>query len=79
MLGSTLLGWSITLALVVQNAYRRREPWAWWAIGSGLVSSFVLDTLLSYAAGVMANVLVNCVILAAVGLPLLLTWNQRTR
>lgn len=77
VLGATLAGWGTCLAFLVQQALAHRESWAHWAIGAGLVVWFVPDTALSYLAGVYANVLLNCLILAALGLPLLMTWRAR--
>ncbi|MCH2173732.1 hypothetical protein MK489_23390 [Myxococcota bacterium] len=74
-LGGTILGFFVLSGFVAAGPFKRREPWAWWALATSLVSWFVLDSAVSIAHGAWFNVvLINCVTLLAEGLPLLMTY-----
>lgn len=74
MLGGTILGFYVTAAFIAAIPFRRRERWAWWALVSGLVAWFVIDSAMSVSHDAVFNVLmVNCTTLVAHGVPLALT------
>jgi hypothetical protein len=79
VLGSTILGWGLLLAFVAGVPFRRREPWAWYAIAISVVVWVVADTVVSFRAGVYLEVLFNGVALALYGLPLRMTYREMTR
>jgi hypothetical protein len=74
-LGGTILGSYVLCAFVVAGPFKRREPWAWWAVTLSLLSWFFLDSSVSMAHGAWFNVyLINCVTLIGQGLPLMMTF-----
>jgi len=74
-LGGTILGMFVLCGFVAAGPFKRREPWAWWAITSSLLAWFVLDSAVSIAHGAWFNVaLINCGALVAEGLPLVMTY-----
>ena len=68
--GATVAGWGLTSAFVVRFALSRRQPWAWWALVTGIGVWFVIDTALSARAGVWVNVGLNTSLLAVFAVPL---------
>lgn len=73
-LGGTIAGYFVLQAFIVLGPFRRREPWAWWAITGALVLWFVVDSSMSLLHGAAFNVwMVNVGTLVLVGLPLALT------
>lgn len=75
--GATLVGWGVMAALVVRHAFSRREAWAWRAMTAGLVSWYVLDTLISAWSHVWANVLLNTLLAILFAIPLVATSRVR--
>ncbi len=72
--GATIAGWGISLLLILYNAFSRKERWAWYAIGAGLVVWYVLDTGISAYFGVTFNVIFNTIIMVIVIVPLAATY-----
>lgn len=55
MVSSATAGWGVTLCFIVANAFRRREPWAWWALLEGaacLASGVTVKLYVLATAGV---------------------------
>lgn len=75
--GAALAGWGVVVAFVAWHALRRGERWAWPALAVGTALWFMLDTAVSLAHGVAANVVINAVVLAAVAVPLAASWPRR--
>ena len=76
VLGATMIGWGICILYLLQNAFARKERWAWFAIVVGLLAWFIPDTFMSYYCGVVFNVVLNFVILLGFMLPLVFTFNE---
>lgn len=74
--GATITGWGITLVIVLHNAFRRGQRWAWYAIAGGLLVWYLLDTGVSAYFRVGFNVIFNTTILALVLVPLLTTYRH---
>ncbi len=74
VLGSTMVGWGITIAAVAHVPLRRGERWAWWALAAAVVAWSAFDTAASLRFGVGHNVLVNAVATIALLAPLLPLW-----
>ncbi len=73
-LGGTILGSYVLCGFIAAGPFKRREPWAWWAITLSLLAWFGLDSAVSIAHGAWFNVvLINCVTLVGQGLPLMMT------
>jgi len=73
LLGATIAGWGIVLAFLSAVPFGKKENWSWWAVFSGLVVWFLLDTFASPRYQVTYNTFVNIVVMLMVGLPLLFT------
>ena len=68
--GATLAGWGVVFSLVAWRGLGNREIWAWWALATGTLLWFFLDSAVSLAHGVTFNVAFNVMLLALVGIPL---------
>jgi hypothetical protein len=66
VVGAGVLGWAVTLQFVVMGPWRRREPWAWWAVTTAVLTWVVVDLAVSLVHGVRAEALFAAV--ASVGL-----------
>ncbi len=71
--GATVAGWGLTAAFLVRHAFARHTSWAWWALAAGIGVWFVLDTAISAANQVWANVVLNTILLALFAIPLAAT------
>jgi len=76
VLGATMIGWGICILYVLQNAFIRKERWAWFAIIVGLLAWFIPDTFMSYFSGAIFNVVLNFALLLAFLLPLIFTFRD---
>lgn len=75
IIGGTIVGFHILMIFIANNAYRKKEKWAYWAMWSGLLSWFVIDSSISTFYGAVYNVyLINIVALVLIGLPLIMTY-----
>lgn len=71
--GGTVAGWGVFMIFLANRPFRAKETWAWWCLVIGLGLWYVLDSGLSWYAGVAFNVIFNSVLLAAAALPLIFT------
>ena len=76
VLGGTMAGWGLTVAILVAGAFPTHQLWAWWSVAGAVALWFVLDTGQSLRHRVIANATLNTVVLAAVAIPLALTFGQ---
>jgi hypothetical protein len=76
VLGATMVGWGICILYVLQNAFIRKERWAWFAITVGLLAWFIPDTFMSYFSGAIFNVILNFLLLLTFLLPLVFTFSD---
>jgi hypothetical protein len=76
VLGGTMAGWGLTVALLAASDFAARETWLWWTIASGTALWFVVDTGQSLRFRVWANVALNAAVLIAVAIPLALTFGE---
>lgn len=73
VLGATVFGWGVSLAVVVHFGLRARSRWAWNCVFWGIVCWYIPDSLLSAYYGVWFNVALNTVLLILVLTPLWMT------
>ena len=74
IIGGTIVGFHVLMVFISENAFKRREPWAYWAMWTGMISWFVIDSSISIYYGAVHNVvLINLVALVLIGLPLVMT------
>lgn len=73
VLGATMGGWGVMIAFMAHFPFKRKEPWAWYALVTSLSFWFILDQLISGYHGVIFNVAFNTLLYVVLILPLLMT------
>ena len=74
IIGGTIVGFHALMIAISENAFKRKEPWSYWALWIGLLSWFLIDSSLSIYYGAIHNLLlINLVALIIIGLPLVMT------
>lgn len=71
--GGTVAGWGVFMIFLASRPFKAKESWAWWCLVVGLGVWFVLDSGLSWRAGVIFNVVFNSVLLVGAAVPLIIT------
>jgi len=79
IIGGTIVGFHILMIMISENAFKKKEPWAYKALWYGLISWFLIDSSISIFYGAIYNVvLINLAALILIGLPLTMTRNEFT-
>lgn len=74
IIGGTIVGFHILMIFIAENAFKKREKWAYYAMWMGLLSWFLIDTGISIFYDAWHNVwFINVVALILIGLPLMAT------
>lgn len=74
IIGGTIVGFHLLMIMLSENAFKRRERWAYYTMWLGLLSWFVIDSGISLYYGAVHNLyLINLVALVLIGLPLVMT------
>ena len=74
IIGGTIVGFHVLMIMISEHAFKNKEHWAYWALWSGLMSWFVIDSSISVYYGAIHNlVLINLIALVLIGLPLVMT------
>lgn len=74
IIGGTIVGFHLLMIMISENAFKRREPWAYQAMWLGLLSWFLIDSGISlYYQAIHNIVLINLSALFLIGLPLVMT------
>lgn len=74
IIGGTIVGFHVLMIFISENAFKKRERWAYTAMWLGLLSWFVIDSGLSIFYGGLYNVLlINIPALIMIGIPLVIT------
>ena len=77
IIGGTIVGFHILMIMISENAFKRKEMWAYKAMWSGLLSWFCIDSGISLYYGAIHNVvIINLVALILIGVPLIMTRND---
>ncbi len=76
VLGGTMAGWGLMIAVLSAQAYATRQAWVWWALALGTALWYVLDTGQSLRYRVFLNAAGNTVLLAAIAIPLAFTFGE---
>ncbi|MEQ8303814.1 MAG: hypothetical protein RIB47_10510 [Cyclobacteriaceae bacterium] len=64
IIGGTIVGFHLLMIMISENAFRKKEKWAFQALLGGLLSWFVIDSAISFYYGAIHNiVLINLVAL----------------
>ncbi|MFK7785087.1 MAG: hypothetical protein AB8B56_08225 [Crocinitomicaceae bacterium] len=75
IIGGTIVGFHTLMVFISENAFKKKERWAYYAMWFGMISWFFIDSSLSYYYGAVHNVvLINLPALVMIGLPLAMTW-----
>ncbi len=76
-LGATIAGFYILQSFIVFGPFKRREPWAWWAVALATFGWFLIDSARSLQHEAGFNVMIiNSPTLILVALPLGATWRN---
>ena len=74
IIGGTIVGFHILMVMISENAFKKKEMWAYRAMWYGLLSWFLIDSGISIYYGAVHNViLINIVALILIGIPLVMT------
>ncbi len=74
VIGGTIVGFHLLMIGISENAFKKREKWAYNYLWLGLISWFLIDSGVSYYTGAIHNiVIINLVALFMIGVPLVAT------
>ncbi len=74
IIGGTIVGYHILMIYISENAFKKKEKWAYNALWLGLMTWFLIDSGISFYTGAVHNIIIiNLVALVAIGLPLTMT------
>ena len=74
IIGGTIVGFHFLMIMISENAFKKKEKWAYYAIWGGLLFWFIIDSCISIFYAALYNVvLINLFALIFIGLPLLKT------
>lgn len=74
IIGGTIVGFHVLMVFICENAFKRKERWAYGAMWAAMISWFVIDSGISYYYGAVHNILlINLIAMVLIGLPLLMT------
>lgn len=74
IIGGTIVGFHILMILISENAFKKKEKWAYKTLWAGLLSWFIIDTSVSLYYGAIHNIIIiNLVALCLIGVPLIMT------
>lgn len=74
IIGGTIVGYHILMIMISENAFKKKERWAYGALWFALLSWFVIDSSITIYYGAIHNlIMINLVALALIGLPLIMT------
>lgn len=79
LIGGIMAGWGLALAAIAHVPFRRGERWAWITIAASIVTWFLVDSAMSAATGVYANVIGNVGFLVLFEIPLVATYGTMMR
>lgn len=71
--GAVMVGWAATMLVLLASRSASAMPSTWWALTLGLLAWFVVDGIVSIAAGATGNLVLNLVFLALFTPPLIAT------
>jgi hypothetical protein len=76
VLGSAWMSWGIFIVFIASVPFNRKEKWARNCLLLGIVSWYILDTIISLKANVGTNALLNTVFAAMLLIPICFTFNK---
>ncbi|MBI3135148.1 MAG: hypothetical protein HYZ14_10790 [Bacteroidetes bacterium] len=74
VIGGTIVGFHLLMIGISENAFKKKEKWAYRYLWIALLSWFVIDSGISIYTGAIHNVvIINLVALVMIGIPLIAT------
>lgn len=74
IIGGTIVGFHILMILISENAFKKKERWAYNSMWLGLLSWFIIDSSISVYYGAFHNLwIINIPALIMISIPLLVT------
>lgn len=74
IIGGSIIGFHSLMIAISENAFKKKEKWAYNALWIGLLSWFIVDSSISVYFGAIHNLLlINMVALLIIGIPLIAT------
>jgi len=74
VLGGAMLGWGLSLLIIVRRLFARGSRLAWQLIGFSVTVWFVADTTYSLTSGYWSNAMLNLVFVGLFAVPLLASY-----
>lgn len=80
LLGTVTLGWAIQMTWIAHIPFRKGEPWAWFALGSSLITWAILEFIFKFISGIGGlGLFAHFGLLLAYAIPLILTYPSSQR
>jgi hypothetical protein len=76
VLGSVMVSWGIFIAFIAAIPFKRKEKWSRDCLLIGILSWYIVDTIISLLAGAGFNAILNTVFAVILLLPIGFTFNQ---
>jgi len=77
IIGGTIVGFHVLMVMISENAFKKKERWAFLAMCYAMLSWFIIDSGISIYYGAVHNVvLINGIALILIGIPLIMTRNE---
>jgi uncharacterized BrkB/YihY/UPF0761 family membrane protein len=74
IIGGTIVGFHILMIMISENAFKKKEKWAYYAMWFGLLSWFIIDSGVSFYYGAFHNLwIINIPALIMISIPLIVT------
>ncbi len=74
IIGGTIVGFHLLMIMISENSFKKKETWAYRAMWYGLLSWFVIGSVISVYYGAIHNlILINLVALVIIAFPLIMT------
>jgi len=78
VLGAVMIGWGTTMFFLGLYGFPTRQRWVRQSITVSVPAWYVVDTYISWKAGVNFNVIFNTVLLLLVLAPVMVAWSEFT-
>lgn len=77
IIGGSIVGFHILMIMISENAFKRKEKWAYYSMWFGLLSWFIIDSGISFFYGAFHNLwIINIPALIMISIPLIVTKNE---
>ncbi|MFN0201767.1 MAG: hypothetical protein ACKVTZ_09615 [Bacteroidia bacterium] len=74
IIGGTIVGFHLLMIMISENAFKKKEKWAYWALWLGLLSWFFIDSSISFYYQAIHNLfIINIPALILIAIPLIMT------